>query len=87
MSQPAEQVSVRARAIAGPGLLAKLAAVLNPHPVASFDFAESPDGTATVVVRLVSDEHGRADWHLARVIARLGRVVGVTSVESDPSAD
>lgn len=76
-SQLSGRTSVEVHAEAASGLLARLAVVLNPHPVSGFEFAESPDGSVTVIVRLDAG----TDWHLKRVIARLNRVVGVTSVE------
>lgn len=72
---------VRARAVAKPGLLARLAVVLNAHPVSTFHYTEQSDGTATLTVGLTSDAAGRDEWHLKRVVARLNRVVGVLSVE------
>lgn len=83
MTEPPTHLSVQARAVAAPGLLARLATVLNPHPVAGFDFAEAVDGTVTITVRLKHSQASRDQWHADRVAARLRRIVGVTSV--DPS--
>ncbi|WP_166353242.1 hypothetical protein [Phytoactinopolyspora limicola] len=76
---PSEPVTVRVQAAASPGLLARLAAVINPHPVTGFHFTEQAAGSVTVTVQLA--EQDRPGWHTRRVMARLGRVVGVTAVE------
>lgn len=70
---------VRVQAVATPGLLLRVAAVLNPHPVSEFIFLHRSDGTATLTVRLDENACDPAGWHLRRVVARLRRVVGVTS--------
>jgi hypothetical protein len=73
--------AVRLQAAAGHGMLARLTAVLNPHPVTAFTFEESTGGRINVTVRLAVSEPKYAVWHLQRVVSRLQRIVGVTNVE------
>lgn len=84
MSEPPAYLSLQARAVATPGLLAKLAAILNPHPIAAFDFIEGTDGVVTITVQL--KQAARGHWHADRVAARLGRVVGIVSVDRGSNA-
>ncbi len=65
----------------GRGSLARLAAVLNPHPVTGFDYAAGPDGTATLAVTVAGSA-----WDSQRVRLRLERVVDVLAVVAEPPA-
>lgn len=63
----------------GRGTLARLAAVLNPHPVTGFDYDVGRDGTATLAVAVDGTE-----WDAQRVRLRLERVVDVLAVVVEP---
>ncbi|NDL58965.1 hypothetical protein [Phytoactinopolyspora mesophila] len=89
-THPAESTTLRLEATASSGMLARLTAVLNPHPVIGFSFSESAEGVINVTVRVGRTESGAANWHVQRVAARLRRIVGVMTVEVEarsPSAD
>ncbi len=63
----------------GNGMLTRLTALLGQHDVDEFTYRLSGDGRARAVVGVRGDA-----WQVARVRARLGRVVGVLDVLVEP---
>ncbi|HSK25777.1 MAG TPA: hypothetical protein VK894_02575 [Jiangellales bacterium] len=66
---------VSARAVHAPGLLARIAVVVNPYAVTGLDYRVAADGAAAVTLTVAG-----GSWEADRVAARLRRVIGVTAV-------
>ncbi|HSK54242.1 MAG TPA: hypothetical protein VK908_03225 [Jiangellales bacterium] len=66
---------VTGRGVHGPGLLARVAVVVNPFPVSSLDYRVDAEGAVTFHLTVTGPPAAGE-----RVAARLRRVVGLTAV-------
>lgn len=72
---------VGVEAVHADGLMARIAALVNPFPVTAFTYRRSADGgKARAAICLEGTE-----WQVERVAHKIRRIIGVLAVRTDPA--